>query len=746
MGFVADASVKRGFVPDTPTASATTPPDSGFLHTLQGEGEVGGAAVGNLIPNAINSALDILHRASGGVLKRPQVPTIPVGQAGQDLVHDVGDMIPKGNPNNVENQIDAIRSKAMGKPNDTVADVANQAGEVGKDVMNVLPAAGLVKGATAIGAGAAETAPATIDDALNAIGYKNLPRQGGGSGTAKLGAKVVGEQSLAGQQTLTNQAVTDTLAKHEAGVPQNSELSYDTTAAARAAGPGRVYDAARDALPMHLTQDPELHGAISSVGDTASQLPRSPDVDGLKQTMLNQPGMTRDELFANIAQARERASRFYASDQPDAHAIGDAYQGVANAYEGFVGRQLAANPNAGVSLEDWQNARTAFAKNYAVQSAIKGTSADASKLATLQRKDPGNLTGGLRLIAEQQNRYPLSTGFGPATFEQGGVGASGTPQGILARHVTGPLLGAGIGTMIGGPAGGAIGGATGLMGSELFQSVIRRALSGSPEAAGDIAREAVNNPQLASFFDREIAPQHLDLTPPPGRAFDPHQPALATGSPQRDFFGTGANHVPEAGPMGIDAPAAPHQGEIPLMDVLSHGVEQPPAPGLTAGPMGAPAQGGIPFQRNAAHEAGDLSLQNEPPSLMDQLSRSSRPPNALQDMSLSKEERARERERVADLRARDEGIEPEFEPEPVPRRTAEHEGEVARRMAQPDEPPSLMDLLGGADYPKVLSQGVPEDILQRSSGRPKFNKRDQVGQTAIRKKSSLMDLLEGGGG
>jgi hypothetical protein len=490
------------------------------------------------------------------------------------------------------------------------------------------PGAGLAKGIV----GAIEGAPSTlgasaapitdIPGQLRAVGYQSLPSKNGAGVVARTGESVVGSQPLAAHQTLTNQAVDDTLAKSAAGLGPDDALDYAGLKKARINGPGKVYDAARSSLPSQLTQDSQLQSAIAGVGDTASQLPKSPDVDGLKQTMLNQPDMTRDELFANIAQARDRASRFYASDQPDAHAMGDAYQNVANAYEDFVGRQLAANPKSPVSLADWQDARTAFAKNYTVQSALEGTSIRGSKIAALQRKDPERLTGELQLIAEQHNRAPLSSGFGPTTTVDGGVGASGSTPGIIARHLTGPALGAGIGTALGGPVGTAVGGGAGLLASEGMQSLIRRALGGSPEKGAAQARKALQDPRLSDFFNpqppEEPPPGPLELTPPPGKAFEPHQPQLATGAPtQRDFFGTGANHIPAAGPMGVTPAAAGHPGDIPLMDLLSHGVEQEPAAELTAGPMGAPAQEGIPFQRNAAHEAGDLTTHE--PTLMDLL-------------------------------------------------------------------------------------------------------------------------------
>lgn len=52
------------------------------------------------------------------------------------------------------------------------------------------------------------------------------------------------------------------------------------------------------------------------------------------------------------------------------------------------------------------------------------------------------------------------------------------------------------------------------------------------------------------------------------------------------------------------------------------------------------------------------------------------------NMSLSKEERALERERVAALRDKEEGVEREFTPEPIPRNAAEREGATARRRKE----------------------------------------------------------------
>ena len=739
---------------DAPVASATpswmkappvTPPKAAeppsFIsrvgQNLAGEGEIAGAGLGNIIPSGINSLNDILnfiHRTPGAV-DNP-VPTIPVGQAGKNFAKSVGGLFP-GTPNKLDISdeelrqldptgkvpIEQLRAQYAEEGNKPLGQLLNDGSTTGKvasgalrlagDVGGALPAAGLVKGGAGVVNSIIENAakePVTdIESALRVAGFRNLPRQGEGSAPAQFGAKITGEPPLAGQQTLSNQEVTNTWAKHEAGIPQDSDVDYDAAAKARAEGPGKVYDAAEAALPENLTHDEQLTRDINGVNVTTSQLPKSPDVEALKQYMVNQPNMTRGELFKNIQVGRERAARFYASDTPGAQDMGDAYRGLAEAYEEFVDRQLRSNPSAGVTPEQWQDARTAFAKNYAVQAAIVGKDVDASKIAAMQRKDPDRLTGGLRLIAEQYNRYPLSTGFGPKTFEQGGVGASGTPQGIVARHITGPLIGGGIGSLIGGPVGAGIGGGVGLLGSEGLQSVLRRVLGGTPGAAESVAGRAVTDPRLGTFFDQlagKTEEPPFDLQPPPGRAFTPHQPQAATGNPSRSFFGTGADAVPGAGPMGAPGATAEHPGQIPLFDVLSHGVEQPPALGLSAGPMGTPPGRGVPFTRNAGHEAGGLSLTDE-------LEQAAHENNS--DLAGVKSARIPDRTIGAERTLPKESPTPGSGSVDLPTRPGLSDDELSIQHE-----PTLAELLEDlSHHPDVMSQGVPEDAMQRT---PRVNR------------------------
>jgi hypothetical protein len=627
---------------------------------IQGLGDILLTGLANVPHAAAHASLDILRRifnpSAVGSPDPGAIDAIPhpqLGGAGRAVAGDIGNALnPPSNGTDADSVIQAARNKTLGTPSAGVQDVVNQTGGVGQDVLNLLPALGAAKGAAGLIRGATAGAPAAtipiadVDAALEHVGYRNLPRQNpNASALERGGASLAGEPTVAAQQSLTNQAVTDRLGAHEAGVTPGTQLTYDALKDARTNNPtmGPVYSAAHAALPEQLTQDAQLQGAIKGIGDTTSQLPRSPDVDALKQTMLDQPNMSRDELFANVQQARDRASRFFASDKPDDQAMAEAYQSLGNAYEDFIGRQLAASPHSPVTLDQWQAARTAFAKNYAVQAALKGNSVDASKIASLQRTNPEQLTGGLRLIAEQANKYPLSTKFGPTTFAPEGIGASGSIEGAVARHVTGPMIGGTVGATLGGPAGAAIGVGAGTLGSAAFQAALRRWLGGSPTSGVSQASRALEGPGLDEFFGRK-APT------------EPDTGGLTLG-------GSGA---------GGPAPQGPG-GEIGLADLLSHGVEQPPAAGLSLGDHGEVSPEGIAFQiapeafgARAVHGGGDMGT---PPSRF------------LND-------------------------------EEIPT------GKPGSRIVPPEHPgePTLADMLEDLrDHPDVMSQGVPEGIMTRTA-------------------------------
>jgi hypothetical protein len=412
--------------------------------------------------------------------------------------------------------------------------------------------------------------------------------------------------------------------------------------------PNSVYTRAEKAIPTGPLSS-KARGMINSVG-ADDMVVHSPDTQA---TIDAQKGRLSGDLTGPQVVNAQRALRFngfrnIASQDPESSALGHAQLKMSDALHQHMLDTIP--PSADVSAEQLNAARTALAQNHTVDNALKGNNVDLQALAKLHRDSPNMLSGLLKDFAEFADLHPEVSAL-PSKAER--FNPSGVAKDVASVDLKSP--------------------ATYLQ--PFFGAAARRIMTG-PARTPEVPVTGAAG---------EFSP--IDRTPQP--------PAGMT-----------------AGPMGSPSAPAGHPGDISLADLLSHGVEQPPAEGLSAGPMGAPPSAGIPFTRNAAHEAGGLSL-------MDELG------GARQDMSLSKEARALERERVAALRDREEGISSQFEPEHIPLRAAEHEGTVARRMAEP----SLMD---------VLSQGVPEDIMTRTT-RPAPKRKAPL-------PAQLMDLLGGDGG
>lgn len=406
--------------------------------------------------------------------------------------------------------------------------------------------------------GTAATVVPGVSEAIDAARATDLANP---ANVAKTGAEVgeaAGYKGLQSQQDLKlpgAQAVTDKLIADDAGLPQGQALNVPSVQGARAAGPGKVYDAAHAALPAQLTQDSGLTAAISGIGDTTSQLPRSPDVEALKETMLNQPDMTKDQLFANVQQARERAANFMASEDPDKVAVGQAYNSLANAYEDFIGRQLQANPGAGVTLEDFQNARTQFAKNYAAEAALKGGEhIDPMVYARILAKNPDLLTGNAKIVGQTAAALPAVPPFG---VERGLVHAVGLAGGAGAAHLAG-----------GGPAAELISGAA----SSAAAPYVARFLH-NMFASGDVsaAGETANNPALSYFFKDGQLPENWNRSlPSRQQLLLGHDPAPTIVQGGENNPGTVAAHtdlgltpdVVNAGAAHPGAPIAANQRDL----------------------------------------------------------------------------------------------------------------------------------------------------------------------------------------
>jgi hypothetical protein len=175
-------STYNGLIPNADTAASSRT-------NLLGAAEVGGAAVGNMIPQAGNAVVDIGRRIAGADTAQPgPIPYIPVGQAGQQFMQTAKGALPQ-TPNGLDisdaelrdadtsggkKSIETLRkeyaaerakplSQALGETGTVAGDIGSGLVGVGGDVASIAQGAGLVKGLASIGSRIAAAPDTALD-------------------------------------------------------------------------------------------------------------------------------------------------------------------------------------------------------------------------------------------------------------------------------------------------------------------------------------------------------------------------------------------------------------------------------------------------------------------------------------------------------------------------------------------------------------------------------------------------------
>jgi hypothetical protein len=353
------------------------------------------------------------------------------------------------------------------------------------------------------------------------------------------------------QPTVTahNQAIADSVLGAQAGVPPGIKLSPQSLEVAREA-PNSVYERTAANIPTGPLS-PNAARAVQDIGSD-DLIVHSPDtqatIEAQKQRLLAQP-MTGSQVVDAQRALRFNGFRNIGSENPEQLAIGSAQLKMADALHQHMVDTLPAN--APVSAEQLQQARIALAQNHTIENALgPGGSINLQKLAKVHSDNPGMLTGPMADIAQFAFDHPEVTRL-PSVGER--FNPSGLVKDVASIDLKKPLSYV----------------------QPFFGAAARRALTGGAEAP------QVHVTGLGGEFDP------IDRTPQP-------PPGLTASTPQ-------------APPPAAGGPP----GQISLADLLSHGVEQHPAEGLSLAPETPPAQGGIPFRPNLEHASGGLSLADE---------------------------------------------------------------------------------------------------------------------------------------
>jgi hypothetical protein len=539
-----------GYTPK-PAAPATPPEDPqnmSFGKQLLGNAELAGSAIGNIPHGIAHAVSDLYHRLSGDPnAKDPNwinAIHVPTGQAGQELAQGLGDSL--------TSTIDAAGGQAAA----TRAVVATNEYMTGEPksgtqavVQSTLPAVGDI--ATLAGAkGIPGAVRGAVGDVANAArGVREAVSGNGFDMPEEPTPADVGLKAPSTPPLKPHQQVGNTISGAEASVPKGTPLSPEALAEARKAPGavmGRVAAATPDG-PMSADELAQLDG-IGGSGVPVSGQGSIANIEGLRgnlKTILGADGVTGRQKVDWLQALRTKGYKNSASIDPGAQELGDAQLDAANVLESHIERSLPKD--ADVDIDQFRAARTALAKNHTVEATLKGGNIDMAALGRMFQRNPNLLTGGLGMLGRFASENPELVGMGNRFQESLSDVANGVDLTKPATWLK-PVTGA-----------------------------VSRIKANREAASGvEAAQRAFPGAPPEKFAPIDRTPQ-----PPPGMT---------------------------AGPMGSPpAPGGPG-GDFSLADVLSHGVEQSPPAGLSLAPMEAPKPQGVPFTRNAAHEAGDLSL------------------------------------------------------------------------------------------------------------------------------------------
>lgn len=562
MAFIPDAPPAAAprashFVPDAPPKDDTTPnkkPEPTALEEAGtgalGAGELLSGLVSNLPHAAAHAAVDIYRRLTGGDTGAPDPSLV------QHLQVPLGQAGQKVAADFGPSLSSSGTPGALAQPDiETAALHREQASQPGNatalDIGNQIRGVAGDVGALAPAVGGLRTLiglPGEIAASRAAAAAARTPAE------TNLGMVTGADSPLA--RNLAGNSAQPTVTAHNQGIAdqqltaQVGAKSPKVTDLEEAKAPANaVYSRVEQALPT-APLSPAAQQMVQGVGadDMVVHSPNTQAVIDAQKARLLAGPVTGSEAVNTQRALRYNGFKNQALDDPENQALGAAQLKLSDALHQHMVDTLP--PNADVTMEQLTQARQALAQINTLQNAAKGSNINLQALARVHRDNPGLLTGPMRDVAEFADQHPEVSSL-PSNSERF------NPSDSITHDLTSIDLKKPASYL-----------------QPLVGAAARRSLVGGAPAAP------------TSGLADALAPIDRTPQPPPGM----------TAS------------TPSASPPA--APASP--GQISLADVLSHGVERGPSPGLSlaSGQPAAPHQG-IPFKPNLEHAAGGLSLADE---------------------------------------------------------------------------------------------------------------------------------------
>lgn len=606
-------------------------------HDVAGAADKIGTGILNIPHQFMSGAHNILSRIYGNGEDTSAPLEAHLGQAGKDFDAGIGQMFP-GTKNGLDisdeelrqldpsgkQPIEALRAKYAPEGKKSTpellegtpgGDLAAGAMRVGSSALNTVPMLGATK--IALGAGgklldAALTPNATEGGLVTQNQSSIRAAAAGPSGTT--------------QRILQNQPIANRIAANDIAHPTDKPMTPQSVQDARAPA-NAVYNRAANALPdMALSADKDTAAAISSAGSGGRISTGTPQsqamISKLKSDLLNGNPVTGDQTVRELSGLRQDAYANLGAEDIDKRTLGKAQLDMANALEDHIQRNLPAN--APVSLDQLKAARVLLAKNSTVAGALKGNDIDMGALGRIHGDNPGLMTDGLAHVGQFAAENPTVSSLAnkiPDTsrpnFANDLRDVSLTKPSSLLQPITGALsrraiAGSAKGNMATAEAAFPPRGTADLAPIPNTQKLLPAPSPANPPTYVNAGGGATTASTLADELGmspgvQAAGPRHPGA-PRPGveeTAPEPRSmPEVEMQHPIRGGLSLQSENAPAAN-------AAGRRQDIPLADMLSGGVEQRPAAGLSAGPMGIQHPGGIPYTLNHDFMSGGLSLADE---------------------------------------------------------------------------------------------------------------------------------------
>lgn len=623
-----------------------------------------GEALGTGVVNLIPNAVN----AVADIVHPGSKPmgTMSPGQTATDLGHSAA-ASPIGQWVSQKLQDLQTRFNSAGHGGDATfgGDLGRNELRVTNDLMNALPVVGGLKNIVTGGVkNAAESAivPPTPSESFKA-GYRSAADHPIAAGAAG--------QSGIDALTLHNQQIGNVRLGNTAGVAPGDQLTHQSLQKG-AEAPNSVFNRVANALP-EMPLSPENTAAVNNIGvnDLVTHTPDAQAILAANKARLTSGPLTGDQAIDNLRALRQEGFARLGGPAADVEQqnLGKAQLKMADVLEGHIGDNLPENGD--VSLDQFKDARTALAQNHAVAGALHGNNVDLGAIARMQNASPNLLTGELRLAGDFANAHPAVSG--------------------LANHIeVPPSMANDVGEALN---------------SARSHDVIGRMLQATGVASK--ARKILTGDTAAT-----VAAAQAELQPYNASRFAPLEPKAP--EPGNWSLGTGAGTPSPQAPLGDFA------------SVLSHGVEQPGATGLSSGPMGSPNSGGLPFQAPPESVGAQVVHGGAPP-----LKRVVDDYGNLHWLDGNEPDSIQLGNRFA------------TNPTPADRPASVLADRPTVNQPQTAHEPTLADLMEQLnDYAGVKSQGVPEGIAAKAGPSAKASKPWLVDADRPNANEGLHNLLD----